>query len=75
MEHDKLRAFDERFGEFLSKHGVWTHKTESGYFCPPCKAKHIESPMMDVGNAAMCPICQYTAANPDYKPPPPKVPR
>jgi hypothetical protein len=69
-EDEKSRAFDERFEKFLPKQGVWTHKTQSGYFCPPCKAKRIESPMMDCDNALMCPLCQYASSNPDYKAPP-----
>jgi len=76
-EAEKSRAFHDQFDQFLSKHGVWTHKTKSGYFCPSCKARHFESQLVLHGSTAYCPIneCHFGTSNPDHiaPPRPPKV--
>lgn len=53
------KDFDQKFGSFEERLGVWTHKTESGYFCPKCKAETRESPMKKTRRGWVCPVCKY----------------
>jgi ribosomal protein L37AE/L43A len=68
-EEKKREKFRRQFSEFVPKFGVWTHKTEQGYFCPACKEKLVESQMTEVPQGWSCPLCKYWAGNPEYKQP------
>ncbi len=43
---EREKEIEARFDKFDDRLGVWTHKTEEGYFCPNCKIRHCESRMV-----------------------------
>ena len=53
------KRFDDQFGEFVERYGVWRHKTKEGFYCPRCKAKEIESRMQVDESGSICPLCAY----------------
>jgi hypothetical protein len=58
---DELRKqFDDQFGEFVERYGVWKHKTKEGYYCGTCKGKGIETRMQMDEVQAICPTCRWT---------------
>src|SRR5262249_4873308 len=64
-EAEKRKAFDDQFGEFLPKFGVWTHKVMPGYYCQNCKHHYRVSRMLELpnGEAWQCLIqgCEHVA--------------
>jgi hypothetical protein len=70
---EKEKQIEDRFDKFDSRLGLWTHKTQPGFFCTKCKASHFESPLRERPDGWSCAVCGKVYENPDYRPPP-KVP-
>ena len=67
---EKEKQIEDRFDKFDKRLGVWTHKTQSGFFCTKCKALHLESPLRERPDGWRCMVCEKTYENPDYHKPP-----
>lgn len=67
---EREKEIEARFDKFDSRLGLWTHKTEQGYFCTKCKASHFESPLRVRPDGWRCAVCGTVYQNPDYRPPP-----
>jgi ribosomal protein L37AE/L43A len=71
---EKEKEIENRFDRFDKRLGIWTHKTESGYFCTKCKASHFESALRERPHGWKCVVCGAVYENPDYRPPKPPQP-
>jgi hypothetical protein len=62
------KKFHAQFVETMEPLGFWHHKTKSGFFCPNCKLKHIESQLVDKGKLWRCPNhdCNHQVTKLEY---------
>ena len=62
---EREKEIEARFDKFDADLGLWTHKTEPGYFCAKCKAAHCESPVRETGQGWSCPVCGKWGLKPE----------
>jgi hypothetical protein len=64
---EREKEIEARFDKFVPELGLWTHKTEPGYFCAKCKAAHCESPMKEGEERWYCPVCEKSVLKPEAR--------
>jgi len=62
------KQFHEQFAYFDSRLGLWTHKTEMGYYCANCKEKGRLSRIVEGDMIFVCPMldCKYAVGRQGY---------
>ena len=60
-EVELKKQFEDRFGEFVPKLGIWKHKTKPGYYCSNCKENGRESRLIEGHQVLICPMrdCKF----------------